>query len=388
MTGSRSRGVLAGFVAASLAAGCSGYRVGVEAVSELSPHTPARLWTTPLPGWGRPTVRGDSLYLLSRAGEVVSLDKATGAVRWRHPSPLDTAGRAFPQGSLVASNDTTVVAGDYEVLAFGRRTGRLLWQFSPEDGYGPGLYLGVITSESAFTGSAGGRLHSIDLSNGRRRWSLSVAEHGDATVYQPIVDRDLVLAGFTEFARPSTGGVVAVDARTGVERWRRRFWHARPGDTGRNNAWAGGPVTWRNLVIAAASSGWIYAFDRLNGTLRRRIETPMPDASQDLLPLVVSRDTLIVGSLTGLVVAYELPSFHERWRYAPAATSSVLFGMTAAADSVFVPYAGGRIVRLDVDSGRARWTIPRHTNSFVWPPGVDDRSVYVVDETSVTAFRK
>ena len=388
MNGCRSRGVLVGFVAASLAASCSGYRVGVEAVSEISPHTPARLWTTPLPGWGRPTVRGDALYLLSRAGEVVALDKATGSVRWRHPSPLNTAGRAFPQGSLVASNDTTVVAGDYEVLAFSRRSGRLLWQFSPDDGYGPGVYLGVITRDSAFTGSPGGRLHSIDISNGQRRWSLSVMDRSDATVYQPIVDRDLALAGYTVFDRPLGGGVVAVDARTGVERWRRRFWHEPPGDTGRNNAWAGGPVTWRDLVIAAASSGSIYAFDRLSGTLRHRIESPMPDASQDLLPLVVSRDTLVVGSLTGLVVAYELPSFQERWRYAPAAASSVLFGLTAAADSVLVPYAGGRIVKLDLDNGRVRWTIPRHTSSFVWPPGVDDRSVYVVGEMSVTAFRK
>ena len=30
--------------------------------------------------------------------------------------------------------------------------------------------------------------------------------------------------------------------------------------------------------------------------------------------MVVSRDTLVVGSLTGLVVAYRLPSFRERWR--------------------------------------------------------------------------
>jgi outer membrane protein assembly factor BamB len=319
---------------------------------------------------------------------VVSLDKASGAIRWRHPSPLNTAGRAFPQGSLVASNDTTVVAGDYDVLGFSRRTGRLLWQFSPDDGYGPGLYLGATTRDSAFAGSPGGHLHSIDVSNGRRRWSLSVVDSGNATVYQPIVDRDIALAGFTEFDRPLSGGVVAVDARTGVERWRRRFPHEPPGHSGGNNAWAGGPVTWRELVIAASSSGSIYAFDRFSGTLRHRIVRGMADASQDVLPLVVSRDTLIVGSLTGLVVAYELPSFRERWRYSPAETSSVLFGMTAAADSVFVPYAGGRIVKLGLDNGRVRWTIPRHTSSFVWPPGVDDRSVYVVGDTSVTAFRR
>ena len=175
-------------------------------------------------GWGRPAVRDDSVYSLSRAHEIVSLDKTTGAIRWRRPLPLANGEYSrVPMGSVVESTTDAVIVGDYDVLALDRRTGRLMWRFSPEDGYAPGLYLGVVTEDSVYTGSPGGRLHAIDLSNGRSRWSLSLEERHQTTVYQPIVDRGIVLAGYTVFERPTRGGVMAVEARTGIERWRAHF---------------------------------------------------------------------------------------------------------------------------------------------------------------------
>jgi outer membrane protein assembly factor BamB len=364
-------------------------QVGLSVLPAVRPPTPRLLWTTSLAGWGRPAVRDDSVYALSRAREVVSLDKTTGTIRWRRPLPLANGEYSrFPMGSVVESTSTAVVVGDYDVLALDRRTGRLLWRFSPEDGYGPGLYLGVVTEGSVYSGSPGGRLHAIDLSNGRSRWSLPLTESRNTTVYQPIVDRGLVLAGFTVFDRPTRGGVIAVEARTGLERWRAQF--PRPADAGeRNTAWAGGPVTWNHLVVAAASTGSIYAFDWRDGSLVRSMASPQTrDVAQDFLPMVVLRDSLVVGSLTGLVVAYQLPSFQERWRYSPSEAGSVLFGMTADRNSVLVPYAGGRLVRLDLDNGRVRWTTQRESGVFAWPPAVDGRDVYTVGETSVTAFRR
>ena len=319
---------------------------------------------------------------------MVSLDKRTGAVRWRRPLPLANGEPSLvPMGSVVDSTTTAVIVGDYDVLALDRRTGRLLWQFAPEDGYAPGVYLGVVTEDSVYTGSPDARLHAIDVSNGRLRWSLRLKER-QATVYQPILDREIVLAGFTVFESPTRGGVLAVEARTGRERWRAHF-PGQPGGGERNTAWAGGPVTWNHLVVAAASTGSIYAFDRRDGSVARSMVSPQTtDVAQDFRPMVVIGDSLVVGSLTGLVVAYRLPSFRERWRYSPSEAGSVLFGMTADRDSVLVPYAGGRLVRLDLDSGRVRWTAQREADAFAWPPAVDRRHVYTVGETSVTAFRR
>jgi outer membrane protein assembly factor BamB len=204
---------------------------------------------------------------------MVSLDKRTGAVRWRRPLPLANGEHSpVPMGSVVDSTTTAVIVGDYDVLALDRRTGRLLWQFSPEDGYAPGVYLGVVTEDSVYTGSPGARLHAIDVSNGRLRWSLPLKER-QATVYQPILDRGIVLAGFTVFERPTRGGVLAVEARTGSERWRAHF-PGPPGGGERNTAWAGGPVTWNHLVVAAASTGSIYAFDRRDGSVALSMASP------------------------------------------------------------------------------------------------------------------
>jgi outer membrane protein assembly factor BamB len=289
-------------------------------------------------------------------------------------------------GSVVGSTPTAVIVGDYDVLALDRQTGRLMWRFSPEDGYAPGVYLGAITEDSVYTGSPGAKLDAIDVSNGRSRWSLPL-EEGQATVYQPTVDRGIVLAGFTVFERPTRGGVIAVDARTGIERWRAHF-PEQPADGEQNTAWAGGPVTWNHLVVAAASTGSIYSFDRRDGSVLLAMASPQMTVAQDFRPMVVIGDSLVVGSLTGLVVAYRLPSFRERWRYSPSEAGSVLFGMTADRDSVLVPYAGGRLVRLDLNSGRVRWTSERESGVFAWPPAVDSRGVYTVGETSVTSFRK
>ena len=386
-----SRGLRA-VILASLTTGCIGpgrmHTAFREAFDVVSP-TPALLWTTPLVGWGRPSVRDDSVYSLSRAHEMVSLDKTTGAIRWRRRLPLANGEYSgVPMGSVVAATATAVIVGDYDVLALDRRTGRLVWRFSPEDGYAPGVYLGAVTEESIYAGSPGGWLHAIDISNGRSRWSLPVKDEHQTTVHQPVLDRGIVLAGFTVFERPTTGGVVAVDARTGIELWRARFPEPPVGTGAQNAAWAGGPVAWNQLVIAAASTGSIYAFDRRNGSVvLSMVSSQMVDVAQDFLPMVFIGDSLVVGSLTGLVVAYRLPSFRERWRYSTAEAGSVLFGMTADRNAVLVPYAGGRVVAINLDNGRVRWTTQRQSGAFAWPPTVDGRHVYTVGETSVTAFR-
>ena len=137
MIGLQSRRAILAVVFASLATGCvapgrlrASSRTALDVIPAVLPPTPTLLWTTPLVGWGRPAVRDDSVYSLSRAHEMVSLDKTTGAVRWRRPLPVANGEYSrVPMGSIVESTADAVVVGDYVFLALARRTGRLMWRF-------------------------------------------------------------------------------------------------------------------------------------------------------------------------------------------------------------------------------------------------------------------
>src|SRR5262249_18290958 len=134
-------------------------------------------------------------------------------------------------------------------------------------GYGPGIYLGSAAGGLVFAGSPAGRLYGIEQDSGLPRWSTLVVDEGDlTTVFQPVTDRELVVAGYTTFTAPTTGAVVALDASTGRHRGRTPFPQAASTRVG--PGWAGGPVFADGLITAASGDGRIYAFDRLNGVVR------------------------------------------------------------------------------------------------------------------------
>ncbi len=136
------------------------------------------------------------------------------------------------------------MAGDYTVFGFDATSGEPKWRFDPADGYGAGLYLGEARDGVAFAGSPAGRLYAVDVRTGRLIWSAKAtvdAGVGAAavTVFQPIVAGDSVVAGYTTFSHPMTGGIVVVDRGSGRERWRREFPQASPGAA---TGFGGGPV--------------------------------------------------------------------------------------------------------------------------------------------------
>lgn len=329
------------------------------------------LWHVEERGWGVPAADATQAYFLTVWHDVQARDLATGALRWRAPT-----GRTGPVtgGSMVAlAGDGLVLAADDGVAAFERRDGSLRWRFVPDEGYAPGPYLGAVSSELAFAGSPAGRLYAIDLVTGRARWSLLVADEEHSTVYQPAADADLVAAGYTTFTAPARGGVVAVDPATGRERWHVPF--PPPEEPGLDSGWGGGPVLAGDVAIAARADGVVFAFDRRSGAVRWTLPRwpAAPDdraeaLTRDLRPLAAAGGQLLVGSLSGGVIAYGLEDHVERWRYASPDHGSVAFRLTADANAVYVPYIDGGLVVLDAERGRERWRTPPRYRGLIWPP--------------------
>ena len=190
----------------------------------------------------------------------------TGSVRWRRNTGEPGAETL---GSSLLVSESIVMAGDYAVFGFDATSGEPKWRFDPADGYGAGLYLGEARDGVAFAGSPAGRLYAVNVRTGRLIWSAKAtvdAGVGTAavTVFQPIVAGDSVVAGYSTFGHPMTGGIVVVDRGSGRERWRREFPQASPGAA---TGFGGGPVISRDLIAAASGDGRIYGFDCSSGQL-------------------------------------------------------------------------------------------------------------------------
>ena len=333
------------------------------------------IWHVAGEGRGRPAADWSTAFFLSKRHEVVALHAQSGQVRWR-------AGTGQPgestNGSAVALAGDIVAAGDYNVVAFDRATGELRWTFEPDAGYGPGIYLGDATDTTIFTGSPAGRLYAIDARAGSARWTTVVKDDGKTTVFQPIADETAVFAAYTSFTAPNTGGIVAVDKATGGVRWRTAFPPASERLTATNAA--GGPLLFDDVVIATRGDGIIHAFDRADGTIRwvlAGVNVPGRQTVDDFRPLARSGRTLIAGSLTGVVDAYDLSTHEKKWRYAGEMNGSIAFALAANERYVYVPYVGGRLVALNVADGTERWRTGNFKAGFVWPPEPAGDRIYI-----------
>jgi outer membrane protein assembly factor BamB len=281
-----------------------------------------------------------------------------------------------------------VVAGDYNLVAFDRITGTFRWRFVPLVGYAPGIYLGGVSRGLVFAGSPAGRVYAISSASGELAWSAVVVADGRTTVFQPATDGTDLVVGFTTFAIPNRGGVVLLDPVTGNERWRAVFPSASDPLLGTGSM--GNPILVGDLVIASSGDGTIYGFDRAKGFTRWTIPPipglpailrgpfPVPDSSgADYRPLASTARTLFAGSLKGPVIAYDLTTLLEKWRYDDPHSGSVSFGLVSDDRYVYVPYASGHHVALDQFTGEEHWQTPDERDGFIWMANAIDGVVYL-----------
>jgi outer membrane protein assembly factor BamB len=350
----------------------AGATLGPVAASKPARGGASRLlWHISGEGRGVPVADDETGYFLSRHHEVVAVDLANGTTRWTGVTGETGPGTA---GSRLVLSGTLVLAGDYDIVAFDRATGKRKWRFKPSAGYAPGLYLGESAGRRVFAGSPSGRLYALDSQSGRQLWNHPVVLDGNTTVFAPIVSGDLVVAGFVTFTGPARGGLVAVEAATGRERWRVRL--PVPSVPSIGAGPAGGPLAWRDALLVSSRDGTIWAFDRASGERRWSLPSAQwkrganPAAIEpDFRALVLSGNLLVAGSLTGLVVAFDHDAREERWRSAPSETSTA-FALTADRHRVYVPYFSGELAALNAEDGGECWRFGHDRVSITSPPAV------------------
>jgi outer membrane protein assembly factor BamB len=335
--------------------------LGLAGRPPVAPH-----WRNGAEGRGTPAIDAAQVYFLTAHHELVAAVRRTGEVVWRQGTGEPGADTL---GSLVLLSGSVVVAGDRGIHGFDVLHGQRRWRFSRQDDEGAGAYLGDAADGVVFAGSRAGRVYAVDAGTGELRWSVLASGTPATTVFQPIADADLVVAGYTTFATLQTGGVVAIERASGRVRWRRAI-----GGEGGAGGFGGGPVAAGEVVLVSGGDGRLRALSRETGDLVW--EWPAvtrPDGrrqERDWRALALSGTTMVAGSLSGVVSAFDLKARRERWRFVLPEGGSVALRLTADGDTVYVPHLGGRLVALSVSDGRERWQMGGLSDGFSWAPAV------------------
>lgn len=340
--------------------------------------TTAVVWSVDGAAYGIPASDGETAYFLSKDRAVVAIDAATGRLRWRTDTGITNRDHFFgltTAGNAARISGDAVVAGDWDVVGFDRRSGVRRWVFEAAFGDAPGLYLGDATTDTIFTGSAMGRVYAIDTTSGRLRWTRAVVEPTgtQSSVYEPVLVGDRLVVGYTTHGVPAVGGVVMLDADTGRIRWRTPFPAAKVPLA--PSARGGGPVLAGDVLIASSADGVIHALDVETGALLWLLPPvtgpfPMiaPSNTIDYRALTVSGQTLIAGSSTGIVTAYDLETRRTLWTSNGNYWGSTSFSIAADDRLAYVPYFGGTLIALDMRTGEERWRFGGSEQGFIWAP--------------------
>jgi hypothetical protein len=183
------------------------------------------------------------------SGHVISLDRATGAVRWRFATEgashnFETANNDTTSvfaSPTIADNVVTVGGRDAMLYGLDLPTGRELWHVTHD---GSSWILSTAAADGiVYSGSGSAFIaQAADLRTGAERWRFRT---GFAVFGSPAIAGDVLLVD-------DLGGLLhAVDRANGRELWRFQL-----GDRSFSS-----PVVANGIVYAAADNGILYAID-------------------------------------------------------------------------------------------------------------------------------
>lgn len=333
---------------------------------------------------GTPTHDADTVYVLDKNREVLALHMTDGRLKWRSNTGVTSADAIFgltTSGTSLVLTGDLVVAGDWDIVAFDRRTGARRWSYQAEGGDGPGLFLGTASGDTVYAGSVTGRVYAIDAGTGRARWIARLEEKPMVSVFAPERDGTQVLVGYSVYDNPNSGGIASLDAATGRVTWKTPF--PKSDDPQRHTNRSGGPVVVGGLVFGSAGDGNIYGLDLSTGAIRwtlPRLAGPFAGyitaTDLDHRTLVRVGHLLVAGSVTGKITAYDVEARTIKWEQDAGPWGSTSFSFSADSAHVYVPFLGGFVMALDAATGEERWRVGNFNVGMIWAPDPNGEHVY------------
>lgn len=220
------------------------------------PVTPERLAAAANTPHDWLTYGGDySANRYSALTEITRGNVASLKLTWIYQAMTDY--RRMENTPLVADGVMYVSYPPSDVVALDAATGRELWKHSarlPSDMIGAGAWKvsrGVaLLDDRVFLATLDARVKALDVKTGRKLWDVSLGDYhqGYAFTSAPLAVKDLVIVGSSGGDFATRGFIVALDAKTGKQRWKFNT-IPQPGET-HGDTWeadsgrAGGAAPW------------------------------------------------------------------------------------------------------------------------------------------------
>ncbi len=187
------------------------------------------IWSTPV-GSGdpncTPTVDGDLVYGLGYDGELLCANAKTGEEVWRVSFKNDFAGRVpgwgYSESPTVDGDRLIVSPGSKEALlvALDKKTGKVIWKTPSPDGRAGAGYASVVVSHAAgvkqYVNLLGRGIVSVDV-DGKFLWAYDRIANGTANIPTPIVKDDFIFCSTGYGTGAALLQVVKRDAKLEIE---------------------------------------------------------------------------------------------------------------------------------------------------------------------------
>ena len=413
-------------------------RARASAIREATVGNLVEAWSVPIPGVGPygaaagvPVVADGVVYLQDLDSNILAIDLATGAERWRHEVGIPLSG---PNGPAAADGLVVAAVGNAELIALHAETGELAWRQEVEkDGFQPVIWNDLVllgTGALAHVAGHSGFAHAFDLHTGEPRWSFQVIEEGfwgnpelnsgGGIWYPPAIDEARGLAyfgtgnagpypGTVDFpngsSRPGpnlyTSSLIALDLESGQLRWHHQavehglFDHdfqaspvlaTRAGEDGRV----------QELIIGSGKLGRVVALDAETHEIAwetevgrhlndRRTEVP-PGEVVEVYPGVFGGVETPMAASGGLlfVPVVNLSTLHTATGHSALDGSSALLNAT---NHTPLNEGTGELVALDLQTGAPVWSTPLASMPFGAATVVGDLVFTATFDGAITAHR-
>ncbi len=330
--------------------------------------------------WGPASIAGNIIIAGGPSGNagLHAVDMLTGKLKWSY-RPADINASVSTPPAIV--RDLAIApygaANPGAVIAVSVSTGKAVWR-----GADPATNATVVaTSDMAYVQTKDGIFLALDAATGKEVWRRAFSKRRFCVSRPVIADGVVYVSGGVDAvtgdaARPDGFDMLALDAKTGQEKWH----HRAEAEYGTAGVCVTAPVVAGTTVYGVAEAH-LYAIDRATGRDRwKSVETrAMVSGRARLVQVVglVNAGAVLVGLTETALIAFDKSTGKTAWELAGA--YSLSSPSTAVAGNVLYFQGSpqsqpaltsrGTLYALDLDTRTILWSFSRPTAEKDWSFG-------------------